>query len=324
MKISCGFATASDSCDLIALAEELGYENAYCYDSPALCQDVYVTLARAAERTARIGLGTGMAVPRLRHVVTTASALATVHALAPGRVVFGVASGFTGTGLLGLRPTPWAEIQRYVEAVVDLLAGREIEWEGAVTAFVPSPDLAALLPLEIPVMVAADGPRGRAVAADLGARLCSTVPVEEPESEWVVRPVGGTVLDAGESVADARAMAAAGPAAAVGYHMLYHLGGAEAVAQLPGGDLWAELAEEVPEARRHLAIHEGHGHFLNRIDQQAMPPQAVEMLTMTADAAGVRERVEAVATEGVSELVYNPIGPDLPRELREFARAAMS
>jgi 5,10-methylenetetrahydromethanopterin reductase len=323
MRISCGFATSSAGSDLIALAEELGYEAAYLYDSPALCHDVYVSLARAAERTTRIELGTGMAVPKLRHVVTTASALATLHELAPGRVVFGISSGFTGTGMLGLKPATWAFVQSYTEAVTDLLAGREIEWEGRPTAFVPSPDLARILPVEVPVMVAADGPRGRAVAKALGARLCSTGPVPDPDFNWVVRPMAGTVLAPGESVADDRVMAAAAPGAAVGYHMLYHLGGAEAVAQLPNGSRWAELIEEVPEARRHLALHEGHGHFLNEIDRQVIPPEAVAALTLTAGPGEVRERVQAVAAEGVSEFVYNPIGPDPARELIEFARAAM-
>lgn len=321
MQISCVFAPASDTCDLIALAEDLGFDAAYCWDSPAICQDVYVTLARAAERTTRIGLGTGMAVPRVRHVVATASSLATLHALAPGRIVFGVATGFTGTSLLGMKASPWDEVRRYVGAVTDLLAGREIDWEGTRTAFVPSPDLERILPIEIPVLIGADGPRGLKVVQDLGARLCSTSPIEDPQVDWVVRPMSGTVLAPGETVTDERVMAAAAPGVAVAYHLLYHYGGSEAVAQLPGGERWAGLIEEVPEDRRHLAIHEGHSHVLNPIDQQAIPPETVGTMTATGSPAEVRERVEAAAADGVAEIMYQPIGPDLARELREFAGA---
>ena len=47
----------------IALAEELGFASAWCYDSPLLYQDPFVALARAAERTRRIDLGVGVLVP---------------------------------------------------------------------------------------------------------------------------------------------------------------------------------------------------------------------------------------------------------------------
>ena len=64
--------------DFSQLAEELGYARLWVYDSPALYGDVWITLARTAEATERIGLGTGVMVPHLRHVLVTASALASV------------------------------------------------------------------------------------------------------------------------------------------------------------------------------------------------------------------------------------------------------
>src|SRR4029450_9655739 len=66
MEISCAFPTALDSPDRIALAEELGYDRAWLYDTPQQSTDVWVTLALAAERTERIGLGPGVLVPTLR------------------------------------------------------------------------------------------------------------------------------------------------------------------------------------------------------------------------------------------------------------------
>ena len=46
---------------------------AWLYDSPALYPDVWVALARAAERTSTIGLGPGVLVPFLRHPMTNAA-----------------------------------------------------------------------------------------------------------------------------------------------------------------------------------------------------------------------------------------------------------
>jgi 5,10-methylenetetrahydromethanopterin reductase len=57
MDISCAFATSLETPEHIVLAERLGYQRAWCYDSPALYADVWMTLARAAERTSVIGLG---------------------------------------------------------------------------------------------------------------------------------------------------------------------------------------------------------------------------------------------------------------------------
>src|SRR5438874_4383426 len=107
MEISCSFATSLDTPEHIVLAERLGYRRAWCYDSPALYPDVWMTLARAAERTSRIELGPGVLVPNLRHVLTNAAAVATLVALAPRRVVVGVGSGLTARLALGQRPLAW-------------------------------------------------------------------------------------------------------------------------------------------------------------------------------------------------------------------------
>jgi Luciferase-like monooxygenase len=51
--------------DHIALAEELGYETAWVYDTPALQLDCWMTLAVAATRTRHIRLGPGVMIPSL-------------------------------------------------------------------------------------------------------------------------------------------------------------------------------------------------------------------------------------------------------------------
>ena len=90
------------------LAEQLGYRNAWCYDTPALQLDVWMTLALAAQRTSRIGLGPAVLIPTLRHVMTNAAAIATLAQLAPGRTAIGIGTGFTGRLALGQRPLPLA------------------------------------------------------------------------------------------------------------------------------------------------------------------------------------------------------------------------
>ncbi|CAO5254047.1 hypothetical protein FAGKG844_650011 [Frankia sp. AgKG'84/4] len=80
--LSCALPPSRDLPRYARIAEELGYERLWVYDSPALYGDLWLALGRAAEATSRIGLASGVAVPSLRHVMVTASAIASVAELA--------------------------------------------------------------------------------------------------------------------------------------------------------------------------------------------------------------------------------------------------
>ena len=62
------------------------------------------------EATDHIGLATGVAVGFLRHVMVTASAIATIEELAPGRLTFAVGTGFTGARAMGQKAMKWADL----------------------------------------------------------------------------------------------------------------------------------------------------------------------------------------------------------------------
>src|SRR5579863_9481316 len=163
--ISCVLAPSLDTPAHIELAERLGYRSAWCYDSPAMYADPWMVLAMAAERTAVIGLGPASLVPSLRHPVVTAAALATLAGLAPGRVSTAFGTGLTGRMLLGERPMRWAAVEEYVAVVRALLRGEEASWNGSVVRLSQAAGFAARRPADVAVLIAADGPRGRAVAA---------------------------------------------------------------------------------------------------------------------------------------------------------------
>ncbi|MDH4146347.1 MAG: LLM class flavin-dependent oxidoreductase, partial [Acidimicrobiia bacterium] len=105
MRISCAFPPVPATPDHIELAESLGYHTAWVYDTPALQLDCWMTMALAAVRTRRITLGPGVAIPSLRHPVTTAAAIATlVDLVGAERVVVGLGTGFTGRRAMGRKP----------------------------------------------------------------------------------------------------------------------------------------------------------------------------------------------------------------------------
>src|ERR1700727_1057857 len=177
MDISCAFATSSDTPAHVQLAETLGYRRAWLYDSPALYPDVCMILPRCAERPSRIGLGPGVLVPSLRHPMVNAAAIAELADQAPGRVAVAVGSGFTGRFSLGKRPMHWRQVAEYVRCLKTLLAGETAEWGGARIRMLHPPGFGAKRPVEVPILIAADGSKGLAVAGELGDGVFSaTVP----------------------------------------------------------------------------------------------------------------------------------------------------
>src|ERR1700704_6629241 len=131
MQVSCAFPTTMSSPEDIRIAEDLGYERAWLYDTPQQSPDVWMSLALAAVRTSRIGLGPGVLIPTLRHPMVNAAATATLEALAPGRVVIAFGTGFTGRRAMGYGAITWSFMQRYIAAYCGLLRGEIVEWEGA-------------------------------------------------------------------------------------------------------------------------------------------------------------------------------------------------
>src|SRR6186997_244305 len=175
----------------------MGYDRAWIYDTPQQSPDVWMALALAAQRTERIGLGPGVLVPSLRHPMVNAAATATLVALAPGRVVVAFGTGFTGRRAMGYRAIKWSFMDAYIRAYRGLLRGETIEWEGARMKMLHPPGHGAERPLDIPISIAALGPKGAAVARELGDGLYITLALPEfaTEFEWVSYLFWGTIRD---------------------------------------------------------------------------------------------------------------------------------
>src|SRR4249919_1459657 len=112
MDFGIALPTAADSWKLAQRAEELGFTHAWFYDTQMLSADCFVAMGAAAVNTRRIRLGTGVLVPSNRIAPVAANALATLNALAPGRIDFGVSTGYTGRRTMGLGPVPLAKMEK--------------------------------------------------------------------------------------------------------------------------------------------------------------------------------------------------------------------
>jgi 5,10-methylenetetrahydromethanopterin reductase len=176
-------------------------------------------------------------------------------------------------------------------------------------------------PIDVPWVIAANGPKGIEIARQLGQGIM-TVTGGVPGFEWCSTLVLGTVLDDGEALDAPRVIAAAGPALTVVYHAMYE-GDPASVDGLPGGPEWRATLDAIPEPIRHLSVHEDHLVRVSDRDRALIEPSLLPAFTWTGTADAVRARAEAAAASGVTEVMYAPMGDDIERELRTFRAAVL-
>src|SRR5258708_11655078 len=131
MRFAIAIPTDADSWRVVQRAEELGFARAWFYDTQMLSADPCVAMAAAAMKTTRIRLGTGVLIPSNRIAPVAANAFASLNKLAPGRIDFGVGTGFTGRRAMGLGAVKLADMEGYVRGCLTLLqddsGGTEIQ-----------------------------------------------------------------------------------------------------------------------------------------------------------------------------------------------------
>ena len=319
LKLSCAFATSLDTPEHARIAEGLGYTRAWFYDSPALYPDVWVQLSRAADRTQRIGLGTGVLVPHLRHPMTTAAAIATlVSAAGEQRVVIGVGSGFTACVSMGQRPLTWGDVSNYVRVLRSLLRGDEAEWDGGIIKMLHWEGYGAPRPIDVPFVFAAAGPKGIAAAHALAQGVFGAF-AAIPGFDWSVVLLLGTVLDNAEAPGSPRALAAGGHGGAVMFHYAIEHQILDIIA---GGEQWKALYDALPIRTRHLAMHDGHLVGVNDRDKPFVTGELLARHGLAMDRAAWRDKLAALEAQGATEIAFQPAGPDIPRELEAFAAMA--
>jgi 5,10-methylenetetrahydromethanopterin reductase len=211
----------------------------------------------------------------------------------------------------------WSSVREYVRVLKALLRGEQVEWEGGVLQMLHPAGYGASRPIEVPFLIAAAGPKGIAAARELGDGVfAGGMPV--PDFRWSIALTLGTVLEEGEDAGSARALAAAGHGAAVGFHFALENGQLD---RIPGGEEWAAAYASVPEGVRHLALHDQHLIAVNERDRPFVTGDVLAKQGLALSRAGWRERVATLESLGATEIAYQPAGPDIARELEAFATA---
>ncbi len=335
-----------------ALAEDNGFTHAWFYDSQMLYSDVYVCMALAAEHTQRIKLGTCVAIVGNRIAPVTAHSIATINQMAPGRVVLGLGTGFTGRYVMGLPPVPLKTLREHVEQCRSLLKGEETLYrEGKRERWIRflHPHRGYINVQDpIPIHIAANGPKALEVVGELGEGWITTL--QPPDSLgqglktirnaaqkkgrqldgfYVTALTTACITRPGESVLSPRVVERVGPFAIVFYHALWER--SAITANIPEELRKAYEAYErehiasmkTPEDRRYLEVHEGHLIYLRPGEEKFLSESLIKGSTLTGPAEEVRERIKALEEAGLKNIAVQVVANG--RELiEEFSREVIA
>ena len=170
MRFGCSFWLDRDprqAARLARVAEDAGFLDVWFPDHYFI-REVYAALALAATATRRIGLGTGVTSPHLRHPVLLASAVATIDEISEGRAILGLGVGGHEfpTQLEVSLARPLAVCREATDIIRRLLAGETVTADGKVFS-VRGARLHFTPARRIPIYLAARGPQMLALAGEV-------------------------------------------------------------------------------------------------------------------------------------------------------------
>lgn len=353
MELGVCIATKIDDIGHAVLAEQLGFSDVWVADSQMLWSDCYATMALIADRTERIRIGTGVAVAGTRSSAVTAAAHASINRIAPGRVFCAIGTGNTANRVMGAKPMPIAEFERYIGELRPLLSGEEaaVQFRGGtrlVRHIMPDAGFVAFEP-RIPLYISGFGPRAMGLAVRHGDGLVMSIP---PTAEGMERTsarmdaaaaeAGRTldrstfrtftlttigVLAPGEAVDSDRMRAQCGPFAMSSLHYLFEQWKeAGRPDRHPPYDFWDDyvaMLDAVDPAVLHQRIHAGHDCWTIEEEERFVTRDLIAQTCLVGTAEDVATRLRELDEAGLGQVIVLPSLADRDTVLREIATQVM-
>jgi 5,10-methylenetetrahydromethanopterin reductase len=251
---------------------------------------------------------------------------------------------------MGLGAMKLADMEEYIRVVYGLLNGEtletNIEGKRKKIRFL-NPDFGLINTRDpIRLHVSAYGPKSQALAAKLNAgwkSFISDVPgamsaLESMQQSWqsagrnradlyATAWACGCVLQDGEPADSPRALAQAGPRAAVLLHRAADLDmeGWQNTSPVPSSvaeqvEGYVRMARDYqPPDARYLTNHRGHFIFVKPEEKEFVTADLIRHTTFTATEQELKQRVEALRSAGWNQLVI-PITPGEERAIEDWAR----
>lgn len=151
---------------LVETAEAGGCDYLWVCDSSLHARDVYAYLTLAATCSKRLRLGPNCTHPYTRHPAINLNAMATVHEISGGRAIIAVAAGDRPVMELGYRMARVAVVREMIDLIRALQVGGPVDHDGP-TFTLKDAKLSFPLPSNLPVYMAASGPRMLQLAGEL-------------------------------------------------------------------------------------------------------------------------------------------------------------
>lgn len=305
----------SDLMDLARLADDLGFRT-FWYADERFYRETYTGLAACALVTRRIRLGTAVTDPYTKHPALTAAAIASLDELSGGRAVLGLGAGISGFHVLGLEPRrPALRLREAIAIVRGLLAGEAVTLQGE-TVSIAGGRMLFPTRADLPVFVAADGPRTLKVAGEVADGVilahCASLRMlrdrlDQLEFGIARRPAGRPelVLRLDVSLSVDRAAALHQAKVRLGRYLWARYPDIPYIAQ-HGLRLPAELDRRLAEAGPFVRTHDLAA-FARFAD--VIPDDLVRPIALAGTVDEVAGQAQALLAAGVDEIMAMPLVP---------------
>jgi 5,10-methylenetetrahydromethanopterin reductase len=156
MALSFGISFApnhpKDVAEWCRVSEDCGFERVGLVDSQSIYRELYVSCTTGLQASKSITIGPRVTNALTRHPTVTASAMATMAELAPGRVFAGIGTGDSALINIGMRPIKLKALGEFVSCLRALMRGERVLYQGSELQLSWSK-------AEIPIYVSAHGPK---------------------------------------------------------------------------------------------------------------------------------------------------------------------
>ena len=356
MQFGIGVSAHITNWDIIRYAEELGYDRAWVGDSQMIWSDCYATMALAAQNTKRIEIGTGVSITGTRIAPVTAHSIASINALAPGRVFLGLGTGHTAMRVMGQDPMRVGEFRDYLRVVRGLLDGKAVDYtyrgQTREIEFLHRERKFVNLDNRIPIYVAANGPKALQAAGEFADGWITVGGEPEVVAPKLAQIADGArksgrslpadfhtafiatscVLRPGDKLTDERVVAETGSWVTCELHFVYEVwkdtGCNDAVIPPYFRNIWPEYlahvaAMSLPEASRFRQIHDGHLVYLQPGERRFVSPEAIRASALVGEPDELVAHVRRLEAGGIKEVTLWPPMDCERKVLRDFAEFVM-
>jgi probable F420-dependent oxidoreductase len=189
---------------LVKQAEAGGFTYCWYYDSHILWRECYPAIAMCMEHTTTMRFGPCVTNPLARDLSLTASLFGSLAQQSGGRIDMGLGRGDSSVRVMGKKPATLARLAEFTHKVKALIRGEEVSY-GECPEPVQFPWADGY---ELPVWIAAYGPRALAVAGEIGDGVILQI-ADPALCKWFIDQALNAGLAAGRDMSNFKVMAAA-------------------------------------------------------------------------------------------------------------------